>query len=338
MSTTVPTISTLLAARERIAEHGVVNTPVLNNPQLDALVGCRVWLKAENLQIGGSFKIRGALARLTSLSIAERKHGVVAWSSGNHAAATAIGAARLGTQATIVMPQNAPAVKLANTRRAGAQVVTYDPATQEREALAKGIAAERSAALVPSYDHAEVIAGQGTATLELLDALTAMGVAANTRALLVPAGGGGLAAGANIACQAHAPHIAVIPVEPAGFDDHARSITSGTRARIEPEARTICDALMVPTPGEITFAINRASPFGLVVSDDEVLSAMAFAFRELKLVLEPGGAVALAAFLAGHHRQPLADLATTPPKDIAVLLSGGNVDAELFVRALTEFA
>lgn len=310
----------------RIIAPAAVRTPLLENDVLNARCGRRVLLKFEGAQRTGSFKFRGAYNRLARLDGAERVAGVVAWSSGNHAQGVAAAARRLDMPATIVMPADAPAIKLANTRALGAEVVTYDRHRESREAIATALAQGRGATLVPSFDDPWIIAGQGTAGLEIVE--QAADARATIGQVLVCCGGGGLTAGIATAVKAHHPATATYTVEPAGFDDTARSLASGMRESVVPEAHTICDALMAPSPGALTFPINQTLlAGGLVVSDDQVRDAMRFAFSALKLVVEPGGAVALAAMLSG----------VAPPCDGAsvVLLSGSNVDPALFATIIS---
>jgi threonine dehydratase len=302
-----------------------VHTPLLENAVLDDRIGRRVLIKYEGLQHTGSFKFRGAYNRLARIAPAARAAGVVAWSSGNHAQGVAAAAKRLGMPATIVMPADAPAIKMRNTRDLGAEIVTYDRATECREAIATALATERGATLVPSYDDPFVMAGQGTIALEILEQAEAAG--ARIGQLLVCCGGGGLISGIATAVKDRRPDIAIYAVEPAAFDDTARSLASGVREAVAAGAASICDALLAPSPGELTFPINQALlAGGLAVSDDQVRAAIRFAFDTLKLVVEPGGAVALAALLHG----------VAPPVDgdIAIVISGGNVDPEMFAAIL----
>jgi len=300
-------------------------TPLLAGTPLDELTGGRVLLKLESLQRTGSFKIRGAYNRLVQLDDEERRRGVVAFSSGNHAQGVAAAAKQLGIPATIVMPSNAPAIKLANTRSLGAEVVLYDRFSEDREQIARKIVAERGATLVPAYDDPHVVAGQGTVGLELMQQAAELGITPDQ--VLVPTSGGGLTSGTALAVRALAPATAVYGVEPEAFDDTRRSLAAGMLLSNPPEARSICDALQSSPPGRVTFAINRELLAGiLTVSDAEVEVAMARAFRDLKLVVEPGGAVALAALLSG--KLPAGGRVT------AIVLSGGNVDAALFIAAL----
>jgi threonine dehydratase len=321
----LPGLAEVEAAAARLA--GVVRrTPLLAGTPLDEATGGRLLFKAECLQRTGSFKFRGAYNRLVQLDAAARRAGVVAFSSGNHAQGVAAAARMLGIPATIVMPSNAPAIKLENTRALGAEVVQYDRFTGDREAIARRIVAERGATLVPAYDDPHIVAGQGTAGLELLQQAAEVGLVPDQ--VLVPTSGGGLTAGTAIAVRALAPAAAVHGVEPEAFDDTRRSLAAGTLQRNPPEARSICDALQSSPPGALTFAINRGLLAGiLTVSDAEVEAAMARAFRDLKLVVEPGGAVALAAALAG--KLPVAGRTT------AIILSGGNVDPATFIAALS---
>src|SRR5947209_4953323 len=293
----LPTASDVDAAAERLC--GVaLRTPLVVCPVLDARTGGRVFLKAEILQRTGSFKFRGAYNKMSAISLADRPGGVVAYSSGNHAQGVAAAASLLGMPAVIVMPGDAPRQKRERTAALGAEVVLYDRVREDRQAIADEIARERNAALVPPYDDPLVIAGQGTAGREIVEDLAAQGLAPDLVA--VTASGGGLTAGIALAVKARAPQARLYTAEPEGFDDHARSFRSGQRERNTRVSGTICDALMAQTPGELTFAINRTLVAeGAVVSDAEVAAAVSFAFRELKLVVEPGGAAALAALLAG---------------------------------------
>jgi threonine dehydratase len=321
----LPGFAEVQAAAARLA--GVSRrTPLLAGTPLDERLGGRLLFKVESLQRTGSFKFRGAYNRLVQLDARERRAGVVAFSSGNHAQGVAAAARLLGIRATIVMPSNAPATKLENTRGLGAEVVLYDRFTEDREEIARRIVAERGATLVPAYDDPHVVAGQGTVGLELMQQAAELG--ATPDHVLVPTSGGGLTAGTAIAVRALAPQAAIHGVEPEAFDDTRRSLAAGTLLRNPPEARSICDALQSSPPGRLTFALNRELIAGiLTVSDAEVETAMAAAFRHLRLVVEPGGAVALAAALAG--RIPVAGRTT------AIVLSGGNVDAATFIAALS---
>ena len=284
-------------------------------------------IKPECLQVTGSFKIRGAYNFLSQLSPDEAARGVVAFSSGNHAQGVAAAGTMLGVKTAIVMPEDAPRAKLENTKRLGGEVITYDRYTGDREAIARQIAAERGAIVVPSYDHDFIIAGQGTVGLEITEQCTELGIRPDH--VLVCCGGGGLIAGSATALKARWPDVSVHAVEPEGFDDTARSLISGERESIDESARSICDALQAHSPGELTFAINkRLLGAGLVVSDGEVREAIRFAFRNLKLVVEPGGAVALAAVLSGKIE--------ARGKTTVVVISGGNVDGEMFAEIQRE--
>ncbi len=319
-------LSDIEAAAKRL--DGVsVRTPLLQNYELDQIAGGRVLLKPECLQVTGSFKIRGAYNRLSQLTAEQAANGVVAWSSGNHAQGVAAAGTLLGIQTTIVMPEDAPKAKLENTRRLGGEVVTYDRYNGDREVIAKEIAAKRGAALVPSYDHEQIIAGQGTIGLEIAEDAGDLGLVPTQ--VLIPCGGGGLSSGCAVALRSRIPGVHIYAVEPADFDDTARSFAKGERLRIADTARSICDALQTATPGELTFAINqRLLSDVLTVSDAEVRDAIRFAFRNLKLVVEPGGAVALAAVLSGKL--------DTKGKTTVIVLSGGNIDVELFAEIQTE--
>jgi threonine dehydratase len=312
------------AAAQVLAPYAV-RTPLLSSPALDERVGARVLLKPEMLQRTGSFKFRGAFNKISSIPMSEREGGVVAFSSGNHAQGVAAAARLLNMQATIVMPADAPLSKRERTKGYGAEVVLYDRDREDREAIARAIAAKRGATLVPPYDDPKIIAGQGTIGLEIVTDLTALGVTPDIA--VAPASGGGLIAGIATAIKARFPQTSLMSAEPEGFDDHARSLRAGKREPHRAEGRTICDALMASIPGELTFAINqRLLSQGVTASDDEVAVAVSFVFRELKLVVEPGGAVGLAALLAGRIE--------ARGRTVVIVLSGGNVDADLFARLI----
>ncbi len=302
-----------------------VLTPLLESPGLNALVGGRVLVKAEMLQRTGSFKFRGAYNAISRIPAAARAKGVVAFSSGNHAQGVAAAAQIMKMPAVIAMPKDAPAIKVANTRAMGAEIVFFDREKDDREELGKRLVAQHGATLIPPYDHPQVIAGQGTVGLEIAAQAQAIGVKPD--AVLVPCGGGGLVAGTSLAIRAKLPGTSIYSAEPASFDDTARSLRSGHRERVAPGSKSFCDALLLPTPGVMTFAINRATlAGGLAVSDDEVARAMEAAFTHLKLVAEPGGAVALAAVLTRKL--------DARGKTVVVVMSGGNVDAATFTDAL----
>lgn len=322
----LPTFADIEAAARTLAPVAV-RTRVLSSPALDARTGARVFLKPEVLQRTGSFKFRGAFNKLSSIPQDRRAAGVVAFSSGNHAQGVAAAAQLLNMPATIVMPSDAPASKRERTKGYGAEVVLYDRDTEDREQIARAIADKRGAVLVPPFDDLKVIAGQGTVGLEIVEGLVHLGVTPDL--VSAPASGGGLMAGIALAIKHGFPQATLLTAEPEGFDDHARSLNSGRRQPHHAEGRTICDALMASIPGELTFAINqRLVAGGVTASDAEVAEAVAFAFRELKLVVEPGGAVALAALLAGRME--------ARGKTVVIVLSGGNVDADLYARLIRQ--
>lgn len=322
-SPALPTAADVDAAALRLK--GVaVRTPLVFSPVLSERCGARVFLKPETLQRTGSFKFRGAYNRISQIPPEARAAGVVACSSGNHAQGVAAAAALLGMPAVIVMPSDAPALKRERTLALGAEVVDYDRARDDRDAIARAIATARGAIVVPPYDDRDVIAGQGTVGLEILEDLAALGltpdlVAANTS-------GGGLVAGIALAVKSRVPTTRVVACEPAGFEDHAASFRSGQRERNALATGSFCDALLAPTPGEVTFPITRTLVGeAAAATDAEVARAVAYAFRELKLVVEPGGAVALAALLEGR---------LAPAGTAVIVLSGGNVDAATFTQCL----
>jgi threonine dehydratase len=320
----LPTVADVDAAA-RVLAPVAVRTPLVTSPALDALTGARVFLKPEVLQRTGSFKFRGAYNKLSSIPEAARKAGVVAFSSGNHAQGVAAAAQLLNMPAAIVMPSDAPVSKIERTKGYGAEVIPYDRDREDRDQIARDLARKRGATVVPPYDDPWVIAGQGTVGKEIAEDLAALGIVPDI--VSAPASGGGLMAGIALATKARFPGILPITVEPYGFDDHARSFSAGHREPHRAVGRTICDALMASIPGEITFAVNqKLGAQGVTVTDDEVAKAVGFAFRELKLVVEPGGAVALAALLSGHI--------DARGKTIAIVLSGGNVDADLYARLI----
>jgi threonine dehydratase len=322
----LPDIAAIRAAAERLAGHAVL-TPLLESPAVNARLGGRLLVKAEPLQRTGSFKFRGAYNTLSQLDAGQRRRGVVTWSSGNHAQGVAAAAQLLGIPALIVMPSDAPAIKIANTRGYGAEIVLYDREREQREVIGTRIAEERGAVIVAPYDEPQVIAGQGTCGLEI--AAQAKAKDARLDAVLVCCGGGGLTAGCATALAAESPGTTIYAVEPEAFNDTGRSLAAGERLANAPGGRSFCDALLAPIPGELTFAINRRLVAGgLAVSDREVAQAMALAFNDFKLVVEPGGAVALAAVLSGKI--------AIKNRTIAVVASGGNVDRQTFVAALQQ--
>ena len=304
--------------------HGVAwRTPLITSPALDALTGGRVFLKAETLQRTGSFKFRGAYNKIAAIPQERRAGGVVAYSSGNHAQGVAAAARLLGMPAVIVMPSDAPRSKRERTAALGAEIMLFDRIKDDREAIARRIAQERNAVLVPPYDDPLVIAGQGTIGREIVEDLAALGLAPDV--IVVTASGGGLTAGIALAAKSRVGDVRLFTAEPVGFDDHARSFRSGRREANAALTGTICDALMARTPGALTFAINSALVGeGVAATDREVAAAMAFAFHELKLVVEPGGAVALAALMSSKI--------PVEGKVVVAVLSGGNVDADVFHR------
>ena len=318
----LPTHADVVAARARLAGH-IVRTPMLRHPLLDERTGGTILLKPENLQRTGSFKLRGATNALRRLDADSRARGVVTHSSGNHGQAIASAAASVGMRATVFMPTDAPRIKIDSTRRWGAEIIHFDRLVADREIITRDHAERTGAIVVPPFDHNDVIAGQGTLAMELTDDATEAGLAMD--ALLVCTGGGGLIAGCVLGLQSTTTR--VFAVEPSGWDDTARSLMAGERLPVIPGGSTFCDALLSKMPGEITFAINRTGVAGgLVVTDDEVLAAIRFAFDHLKLVVEPGGAVALAALLSGRY--------DAKGQVVGAVISGGNVDPAVFARAL----
>lgn len=314
------TAADVTRAAVRIAGH-VKRTPVLTNATLDEVAGARVFAKAEPLQRSGSFKARGAFNRLLQLGEDERRRGIVAYSSGNHGAAVALASADLGIPAVIVAPHSAPEAKLGQMRSLGAELVWYDPAGDDRVAIATEIASERGLTLIPPFDHPDVMAGQGTLGLELIED------AGELDLLLVPVGGGGLLAGVGTAARSLCPEVRLIGVEPAAADDTARSLRAGRRVRLDATPDTIADGLRVPEPGALTFEVNRRLLERVVtVEESEIVEAMRFCFERLKIVVEPSGAVAVAALLTRRVQAPGAR--------IGLVLSGGNVDAGRFAALL----
>jgi len=320
-------IEDVIAAAKRI-EGVAVKTPLVTSLYLNQILGAEVFFKAENLQHMGAFKFRGAYNRLSQLSIEERSKGVVAFSSGNHAQGIAYAAKLLAMPATIVMPHDAPEIKKEGTKKQGATIRFYDRHNESREEIAAAIAGRSGALVVPAYDDVDIIAGQGSCGLELIYQLQSINVEPDY--VLSPCGGGGLMSGVATAVKALSPKTQLIGVEPQGFDDHVRSRKVGERVKVDNTATTLCDSLMAPTPGKITWSINdRLVDEFLVVTELEVMHALSFAFKYLKLVVEPGGVVALAALL-----QKKVDIKN---KRVAVILSGGNVDPAIFTRCLQEY-
>ena len=315
----VPEFSDIVEASQRL-EGRAVRTQLVRSDVLDEMTGGKIFLKPECLQRTGSFKFRGAWNFISRLNPKDNGGGVVAYSSGNHAQGVAAAARMIGIPALIVMPEDAPAIKKRNTIALGGEVVTYDRFTENREQIGGAIAAERGAELVPPYEHPWIIAGQGTAGLELVQDMDARGETLD--AVLVCTGGGGLTAGIALAVRELMPDAKLYACEPEGFDDYGRSIAAGERVSNAPGATSICDAIVTPTPGELTFSVNQPRlAGGFAVSEDEVRAAVRFAFETLKLVVEPGGAVALAALLAGKL--------DCRGKTVAATLSGGNADAAM---------
>ena len=319
-------IDMITAAAARMQGY-VRRTPLLNAPLLDKALGRRIFVKAECLQVTGSFKARGGWSAVSALAPNARTRGVIAFSSGNHAQGVAYAAAQHGAPCVILMPSDAPQVKIANTRSYGAEVVLYDRASDDRDAIGARIAAERELTLIRPYDDPQVIAGQGTVGLELAEQAVEAGIA--EAPVLVCCGGGGLSSGISLALEARAPGLTVRTAEPAGFDDMARSLASGQRERNPAAGGSICDAILTPSPGELTLPIlSRLAGEGAVITDDQALKAMAMAFTHLRIVLEPGGAAALAAAIFTE------DL----PDTVIAVATGGNVDSAVFAAALDRFA
>jgi len=321
----VPTIDDVHAAARRIAGHAV-RTPLVSNALLDERTGARVLLKCENLQRTGTFKFRGAYNAIAALSPDVRARGIVGVSSGNHAQGVAEAARLFGVAATIVMPADAPAIKRERTERSGGRIVTYDRGSEDRDAVVRRHIAEHGGTLIHPFNDAAVIAGQGTMGLEIAADCHSLGLVPDE--VIVPCGGGGLSAGVGLALCDAFPSIALMLVEPEGFDDYRRSLAADRIVANAAMAGSICDALLAPSPGDIGFALNRANGARAVsVSDAEALAAVAFAFHELKLVVEPGGAVALGALLSGRH-------VAARGRTVVVVLSGGNIDPAVLQTAL----
>lgn len=320
-------IAMIEAARTRLGGHAR-RTPLLSSPFLDEIAGRRIFVKPECLQHTGSFKFRGAWSAISALEPAVRAKGVIAFSSGNHAQGVALAAKMHGIPSVIVMPSDAPRIKIANTRAFGAEVVLYDRATEDRDEIGARLSQERGLTLIKPFDEPLVIAGQGTTGLEIAEqALTE-----NIREadVLVPAGGGGFTSGIALALEARAPGFRVRPCEPEGFDDVTRSLASGKIERNASLSGSLCDAIITPQPGNITFPImKRLCGPGIVVTEDEALKASVLAFNRLKIVVEPGGAVALAAAL--FHGDSLGET-------VIAVASGGNIDPDVFRTALDRFA
>ena len=319
-------IQMIEAARDRLSGR-VRRTPLLSSPFLDEIAGRRVFVKPECLQHTGSFKFRGAWSAISGLEPAVRDRGVIAFSSGNHAQGVALAARLHKIPSLIVMPSDAPRIKISNTRAFGAEVVLYDRATEDRDAIGARISQERGLTLIRPFDEPLVIAGQGTTGLEIAEQAREEGI--ETADVLVPAGGGGLASGVALALEAKAPGLRVRTCEPVGFDDFARSLEAGSIQRNASQTGSICDAIVTPQPGNLTFPIlSRLAGSGIAVSDDEALQAAVLAFTRLKIAVEPGGAVALAAGL--FHGESLGDT-------VVVIASGGNIDSDVLAEAVRRF-
>lgn len=319
-----PGFQDIQSAAARI-EGIAIRTPLLESERLNARLGARVLLKCEMFQPVGAFKIRGAWNMMSRLSDAERANGAVAFSSGNHAQAVAWTGNRLGMATTIVMPEDAPRIKIDNTRALGAEIRLYDRVTDDREEIAREIVGDTGAVIVPPYDHPDIIAGQGTVGLEIVEQCASIGVTPD--AAIIPCSGGGLIAGCAIALKNAHPEMGILAAEPDGFDDTAKSLTAGKRVANPPATGSICDALQVPIPGELTFRINKdLLAGGLTVSDQEVRQAMHAAFTDARLVVEPGGAAGLAAAMKEKAR--------FAGQTICIVLSGGNADPALFSEVL----
>lgn len=321
----LPTAADIADAARAIS--GVAHrTPLLTSPELDTITGARVFLKSETLQRSGSFKFRGAYNRLSRIPEDRKSIGVVAMSSGNHALGVATAARLLGIRATNLMPTDSPATKRERTAAAGAEIVLFDRDRDDRVAMARAIAEERGAVIVPPFDDFFIIAGQGTVGREIVEDLDVLKVTPDT--VLFPCGGGGLLAGSVLAIHELASSTKVYSVEPEEFDDHARSFIAGERLANRKASGSLCDGLLSPMPGELTFAINKQHVTeGLIVSEKEVKQAVAFAFRELKLVVEPSGAVGLAALLSRRI--------DVRGQTVATVLTGGNVDPGAFAELIS---
>lgn len=320
-------IDTIREAARRL-DGVAIRTPLLTSANLDARCGARVFLKPESLQHIGAFKFRGAYNRLVQLDAQQKKLGVVAFSSGNHAQGVAYAAQLLGMPATIVMPTDAPRIKLESTRALGAEVRLYDRHKESREQIAADIARQTGATLVPAFDDVDIIAGQGTCGLELLEQMRDRGETPDW--VVSPVGGGGLLSGVTLAVKALNSSTGICGVEPEHFDDHLQSRLAGRRIKLDGTTPTLCDSLMATTPGELTWSITGEQVDEFVtVSEADVAHAISYAFKRLKLVIEPGGSVALAALLQGKL--------DVSGRTVALILSGGNIDAETFTRCLQQF-
>lgn len=322
--TQLPTYSDITDAAGRLAGRAV-RTPILRSDRLDRELGAQIFIKPECLQRTGSFKFRGAYNRISRLSEVEKARGVIAYSSGNHAQGVAAAASLVGTTAKILMPKDAPATKVDGVKFWGGEVLFFDRASESREEIGNRIAEEEGRILVPPYEDRFIMAGQGTAGLEAVEQMAEHG--ATPDMVVCCAGGGGLIAGVSLAVKEHHPDAVIWAAEPEGFDDHRRSLASGRRETNEKLTGSICDAIITPTPGEMTWQINSRTLAGAAaISDDDALDAVAYAWRHLKIVVEPGGAAALAAVLSGKL--------DVTGKTVCVLATGGNIDRAMFNRAL----
>ena len=325
MSQYIPTYQDILSAAQTIKGEAV-RTPLMRCDALDAATGCKVFVKPENLQRTGSFKFRGAFNAISKLSDEERAKGVLANSSGNHAQGVGVASRLFNCASTIIMPEDAPVMKVERTKSFGAKVIHFDRATEDRELILEEVREQTGSTVVHPYNNAMVIAGQGTVGLEIAEDMKAMDLPLDR--VIACTGGGGLTSGVALSVKHHFPDVKVHSVEPVGFDDYKRSLESGKRERNATTAGSICDAIIAPSPGEIGFEINKELLHsGFVVTDDEALAAIKFAYEELKLVVEPGGAVALACALK-HGRE-------WEGETVAIILSGGNIDPEVFIRAIS---
>lgn len=320
-----PTITDIRRAAERL-DGLAFRTPLLENVDLNDKTGGRILLKAECLQRTGSFKFRGAYNAVSQMDPEIRSRGVLAWSSGNHAQGLAAAAKLHGISATIVMPKDAPDIKVANAKRLGATIVPYDRYNEVREEIGGRIAEEHGLTIIPPYDNEHIVAGQGTVGLEIDAQCQEMGTEPD--AILLNCSGGGLTAGCAVAMTANNPATEIYCVEPEFYDDHAQSLANGTRTEISTDKRSICDSLLTPIPGEVTFPINKELlSGGLTVTDDEIRDAIVYAFERLKLVVEPGGAASLAAILTGRI--------DCKGRTVCAVLSGGNITKELFAEIIS---
>jgi threonine dehydratase len=322
----LPTVEDVRRAASCL-EGKAYKTPLLESPLLNEKLGCRLLVKPETLQRTGSFKFRGAYNKIFHIPVNKRKNGIVAFSSGNHAQGVAAAAKIFGIETQIIMPKDAPAIKVANTRSYGAQVLFYDRFKEDRSIIGEKLVKENGATLVHPYDDSMIVAGQGTVGLEV--ARQAQAMDANLNAFLAPCGGGGLISGCALALETESPETEIYSAEPVGFEDTALSVAAGERLVGKRDKKSICDALLSPKPGKITYEINaRLLKSGLTINDETVIKAMKVAFNYFKLVVEPGGAAALAAVLSEKYK--------ANGKTVAVVLSGGNVDAKVYRKALDE--